>query len=74
MSLQPIVLKRVFKLGALELADPAPTDTLDETVRVLSRTYPQFRLCKLYEEDGIPDVATGKITFTLQLPPPKKNG
>lgn len=74
MALQTLTLKRVFKVGALSLPDPMPNGTLDDAIRVLSRTYPQFRLCRLYEEDGVPDIASGEISFTLQLPPPKKNG
>jgi len=74
MALQPVSLKRVFKVGTLSLEDPCPQGTLDDAVRVLSRQYPQFRQSKLYEEDGVPNQQAGTLEFTLQLPPPKKNG
>lgn len=74
MAIEILTLNRVFKVGALELDDPTPHGTLDDSVRALSQQFPQFRQSKLYEEDGVPDPSTQKIVFTLLLPPPKKNG
>lgn len=74
MAIEILSLKRVFKVGSLELDDPTPNGTLDESVKALSMQFPQFRQSRLYEEDGVPDPSTGKIVFTLILPPPKKNG
>lgn len=74
MALEILNLNRVFKVGALELDDPTPNGTLEDSVRALSRQFPQFRQSRIYEEDGVPDPSTSKIVFTLLLPPPKKNG
>lgn len=74
MSLSAISLKRIFKVGALRLDDPMPQGSLEDSVRILSQRYPQFRSSKLYEEDGRPDPVAGELVFELQLPPPKKNG
>lgn len=67
-----MTVERVFKLGATSLADPCPTGSLDDAVRVLSRDYPQFRQTRLYAEDGV--LENGKLVYTLKLPPAKTNG
>lgn len=74
MALSQVETVRVFKVGQLTLNDPMPNAPLSESVRVLSRTYPQFRQSKLYEEDGVPTPNSNEIVYELQLPPPKKNG
>ena len=65
-------LPRVFKLGATELPDPVPGQSLDQAVRVLSRQFPQFRQSRLYEEDAV--LENGKLVYTLLIAPPKVNG
>lgn len=65
-------LKRVFVVGATELADPTPGSDLKTATRSLAMNYPQFRWADLYEEDGV--VEGEAIKYTLQLPPPKVNG
>lgn len=74
MALQALNLARVFKVGSLKLEDPAPHASLDDVVRILSATYPQFRQSRLYEEDGVPNAQSGELVFTLLMPPPAKNG
>ena len=65
-------LKRVFKLGSLKLDDPAPNGDFDNSVRLLAKNYPQFRMSKLYEEDGMP--CGDELVYELKLPPAKDNG
>lgn len=65
-------MKRVFKIGATKLKDPAPRKPLDEAVRILSRNYPACRSYRLWEEDGV--VEDGEIVYTIKVPPAKTNG
>jgi len=65
-------LERVFIIGGTEISDPCPGQPLTEAVRALSRNFPQFRKYKLYEEDG--EVKGGKLSYTMETPPPKSNG
>ncbi|GHG07731.1 hypothetical protein [Thalassotalea marina] len=65
-------LKRVFKIGATEVEDENSHLPLNDSVRLLSKHFPQFRHTRLYEEDGV--VENDKLVFTLQLIPPKTNG
>lgn len=65
-------MKRVFKIGSVELADPCPGQSLEEAVRALSKNYPQFRSYRLYDEDGVPD--GDRLVYTMKTPPAKDNG
>ena len=65
-------VKRLFKLGATTLDDPCPTGSLNDSIRLLSRTYPQFRESKIYDEDGV--MENGFLVYQLQLTPAKTNG
>ena len=66
-------LKRVFKVGAMQIEDPMPAATLTEVVRQLSLNFPQFRWTTILEEDGtMLDAST--VQYELVLPPPKVNG
>jgi len=67
-----ISVNRIFKLGATTLEDPCPTGSLADSIRVLSRNYPQFRESKIYEEDGV--MENGKLVYQLKLTPAKTNG
>jgi hypothetical protein len=67
-----IAVPRVFVLGATTLQDPCPNGSLADSIRVLSRTYPQFRESKIYDEDGVMD--KGNLTYQLKLSPAKTNG
>jgi len=66
-------VERVFMIGALEVIDTNPQLALKDSVRHLSKNYPQFRTTRLYEEDGVFD-DKGRLVFTLKLVPPKVNG
>lgn len=68
----PITLPRVFKVGTVKLEDPCPGQPLANAVRVLSKSYPQFRQSRLYEEDGV--VGEDEIVYELKIPPAKVNG
>lgn len=63
---------RVFKLGATTLQDPCPTGSLADSIRVLSRDYPQFRQTKIYDEDGV--MENNELVYELKLAPAKTNG
>lgn len=65
-------VSRIFKLGATTLEDPCPNGSLKDSIRVLSREYPQFRESKIYDEDGV--MENGKLTYHLKLSPAKTNG
>lgn len=65
-------MARVFVLGATEIVDLTPDAPIEDSVRLLSKTYPQFRHTKIYPEDGV--VKDGKIIYTVKLPPAKSNG
>ena len=65
-------LKRVFVLGSTRISDPAPTEPLEVSTRLLAQTYPQFRWTEIYEEDG--EVVGNTLEFKLVMPPPKVNG
>lgn len=63
---------RVFKLGATTLKDPCPTSSLADSIRILSRDYPQFRQTKIYDEDGF--MENNELVYELKLSPAKTNG
>lgn len=65
-------VERVFILGATEIKDLTPNAPLEDSVRLLTKTYPQFRHTKIYPEDGV--LKNGRIEFTVTLPPAKSNG
>lgn len=65
-------LKRVFKVGAMKLDDPCPGGNLEESIRLLCRNYPQFRVSRLYESDGV--VKGNELVYELKTPPAKVNG
>lgn len=67
-----VTSKRVFKVGSMQLEDPAPGQPLEEAVRMLSRNFPQFRSYRLYEDDGVPD--GDRLVYNLRTPPAKDNG
>lgn len=69
---QITALPIVFILGALRIEDKAPELPFKDKIRVLSKTYPQFRQIKLYEEDG--KVVGDVMEFTVPMPPAKSNG
>jgi hypothetical protein len=72
MSTKLAALPRVFMIGALKLRDPLPGRSLSDSVRMLSRNFPQFRVYKLYEEDGV--VIGNELAYTIENPPAKDNG
>jgi hypothetical protein len=65
-------LPRVFILGALRIEDKAPHLPLADAVRILSKSYPQFRHSKIYEEDGV--IKNEVLEYTIPLQPAKSNG
>lgn len=65
-------MKRVFVLGAARINDSTPNLSLDDSVRLLSKTYPQFRHTKIYPEDGV--IENGEIVYTVKMLPAKSNG
>lgn len=65
-------LPRVFRLGSMVLEDPCPGGLLDESVRMLSKNFVQFRSYRLYAEDGV--VEGDKLVYTMRTPPAKDNG
>ena len=68
------IAARFFKLGSCVLEDPLPDGSLDDVVRLLSRTFPQIRhMGRLYQEDGIPQ-KDGSLLFELPTIPLKVNG
>ena len=67
-----VTLDRVFVLGGMRIKDQAPDLPLANAVRVLAKTYPQFRHTRVFEEDG--QVQGDELVYTLKLPPNKSNG
>ena len=62
-----------FKVGAREIAAPLPDQSLEENVKALARSYPQFRWTRILESDA--NVLTdGSLEYELVLPPAKVNG
>lgn len=43
------ILKRVFRLSSLELADPAPDLPADEAIKLYVSSYPQLEIATLSE-------------------------
>lgn len=64
---------RTFKVGVRTIPAPLPNGTLDENVRHLMKTYPQFRWTSVLESDGRIQ-PYGSIQYELILPPTKVNG
>ncbi len=65
-------LSLVLILGSLRINDLAPDLPFKDKIRALSKQYPQFRMIKLYEEDGKPN---GEVMeYNVPLPPAKSNG
>ena len=67
--LQSTPLKRVFKLGALEVECNSPNATFEESIKAIRKNYPFFRFGKIYEDDGLVDGAqTHKISkYSLRV-------
>lgn len=62
-----------FKVGARLINAPLPMATLQENVKQLSKTFPQFRWTQVLESDAQPQ-DDGSLLFELILPPLKVNG
>ena len=70
--LQSTPLKRVFKLGALEVECNSPNATFEESIKAIRKTYPFFRFGKIYEDDGLVDGE--RMVYTLPKLPADSNG
>ena len=70
--LQSTTLKRVFKLGALEVECNSPNATFEESIKAIRKNYPFFRFGKIYEDDGLVDGE--RMVYTLPKLPADSNG
>ena len=61
---------RVFKMGSVELADPDPSMTPEKVVTLYSANYPQLKNASL----SSPSLESGRLVFTIELPPVKTKG
>jgi hypothetical protein len=70
--LQSTPLKRVFKLGSLEVECNSPNATFEESIKAIRKNYPFFRFGKIYEDDGLVDGE--RMVYTLPKLPADSNG
>ena len=70
--IQSTPLKRVFKLGSLEVDCECPNATFEESIKAIRKNYSFFRFGKIYEDDGI--VEDDRIVYNLPKLPPNSNG
>lgn len=62
-----------FKVGARIIDAPLPEENLENNVKQLAMTFPQFRWTTILESDvQIED--DGSLTYELVMPPMKANG
>ncbi|KJG57026.1 hypothetical protein UA38_11660 [Photobacterium kishitanii] len=67
--------KRQFKIGHIQISDPAPQCDLTIIFQILCNQFPSLRHTNgIYESDGYLDVESGIVTYTIPLIPPKTNG
>lgn len=68
IDVQPLV--RRFKIGSLELPDPAPGLPPGEAVKAFAVTYPHCANALL----GEPEIRDGAWVYPVEKPPVKTNG
>ena len=70
-------IKRVFILGATNIADPLPDASLEKSVKALQIAYPMIRATSVFHEDGVLVKGEGgaqELHYKIVLPAPKVNG
>jgi hypothetical protein len=61
---------RLFKMGSLELSDPAPDLSPEEAVKLLAVNFPHFAAGLL----GAPERRGEALVYPVEKPPVKTNG
>jgi len=61
---------RLFKMGSLELPDPAPDRPPEEAVKLLAVNFPHFAAGWL----GAPERREDALVYPVEKPPVKTNG
>ncbi|MCB1810532.1 MAG: hypothetical protein KDK04_02240 [Candidatus Competibacteraceae bacterium] len=64
---QPV---RVFKMGSLELLDPAPDLSPEDAVKLLAVNFPHLAQGLL----AAPELVGEKLVYPIEKPPVKTNG
>ena len=65
--------KITFKVGARVIDAPLPNATLEDNVKTLARSYPEFRWTCILDSDANV-LSDGSLEYELVLPPAKVNG
>lgn len=74
MTIKAKRLLRKFKVGALELADPAPNCSLNEVHELLVGQYPMLRHTQIFESDGVISSCGNFMVYEYIVQPVKTQG
>ena len=69
-DLQIAPTTRLFKMGSLELPDPAPDRPPEEAIHLLAVNFPHFAMGLL----GAPEWRGDALVYPVEKPPVKTNG